>query len=330
MPPRAAPGWRAFSTTCTRRSTCARARGRGSDAGSPWRFTWNGLRALGVDEASLATFPGGVQAGHGGARGHPRRHGRAIIPEHWVGGLARPDLHAIAILFARDAAERERCVAEHRALRRSAATASRCSRRSISRPSPPFDYAHDHFGYRDRLSQPVIEGIGRRADAGLGRAAQGRASSSSAIPTRSARPADCRSPSPRAQRQLHGLPPPGRARRRVPRLPARARQDARGAGADRRQAHGPLAQRRAARPAPGQDDPALGADPQRNNDFNYKERGPARLRGAARLAHPAHEPARHGREHEPAPDDPPRRHLRPGTCRRARRTTASSAASPRS
>jgi hypothetical protein len=23
---------------------------------------------------------------------------------------------------------------------------------------PPFIYAHDHFGYRDRLSQPVIEG----------------------------------------------------------------------------------------------------------------------------------------------------------------------------
>jgi hypothetical protein len=27
-------------------------------------------------------------------------------PDNWVGGLARPDLHAIAILFARDAAER--------------------------------------------------------------------------------------------------------------------------------------------------------------------------------------------------------------------------------
>jgi hypothetical protein len=27
-------------------------------------------------------------------------------PDNWVGGLARPDLHAMAILFARDAAER--------------------------------------------------------------------------------------------------------------------------------------------------------------------------------------------------------------------------------
>ena len=29
-------------------------------------------------------------------------------PDHWVGGLASPNLHAIAILFARDVAERER------------------------------------------------------------------------------------------------------------------------------------------------------------------------------------------------------------------------------
>ena len=26
--------------------------------------------------------------------------------------------------------------------------------------TPPFDYAHDHFGYRDRLSQPIIDGSG--------------------------------------------------------------------------------------------------------------------------------------------------------------------------
>ena len=34
--------------------------------------------------------------------------------------------------------------------------------------TPPFNYAHDHFGFRDRLSQPVIEGIRRGTHAGLG------------------------------------------------------------------------------------------------------------------------------------------------------------------
>jgi hypothetical protein len=26
--------------------------------------------------------------------------------------------------------------------------------------TPPFNYAHDHFGFRDRLSQPMMEGSG--------------------------------------------------------------------------------------------------------------------------------------------------------------------------
>jgi hypothetical protein len=33
---------------------------------------------------------------------------------------------------------------------------------------PPFIYAHDHFGYRDRLSQPVIEGSGEVPTPGSG------------------------------------------------------------------------------------------------------------------------------------------------------------------
>ena len=37
-------------------------------------------------------------------------------PDEWVGGLASPALHAIAILFARDASERERVTREHQLL----------------------------------------------------------------------------------------------------------------------------------------------------------------------------------------------------------------------
>jgi hypothetical protein len=37
--------------------------------------------------------------------------------------------------------------------------------------------------------------------------------------------------------------------------------------------------------------------------------GPSRLRRAPGVAHAPHEPARHGREHEPAPPDPTRSHL---------------------
>ncbi|HKO22500.1 MAG TPA: peroxidase, partial [Candidatus Eisenbacteria bacterium] len=76
-------------------------------------FTWNGLRALGVDEASLATFPDEFQQGMA-ARAEILGTTGANHPDHWLGDLASPDLHAIAILFARDVAERERCKEEHR------------------------------------------------------------------------------------------------------------------------------------------------------------------------------------------------------------------------
>src|SRR5712671_3434124 len=78
-------------------------------------FTWNGLRALGVDATSLATFPEAFKQGMA-ARATILGDTGANHPDHWVGGLASADLHAITILFARDAAERERCQAEHQKL----------------------------------------------------------------------------------------------------------------------------------------------------------------------------------------------------------------------
>ena len=114
-------------------------------------FTWNGLRALGVDEASLATFPEEFKQGMA-ARAEILGDTGANHPDHWVGGLASPDLHAIVILFARDDAERERCVQEHQQYAVAVARASKLLSTLDLEATPPFDHAHDHFGYRDRLS----------------------------------------------------------------------------------------------------------------------------------------------------------------------------------
>ena len=78
-------------------------------------FTWNGLRALGVDEASLATFPEEFRQGMA-ARWQVLGDTGANHPDNWIGGLGGPQLHAIAILFARDAADRERSVRTHKTL----------------------------------------------------------------------------------------------------------------------------------------------------------------------------------------------------------------------
>src|SRR4051812_26357015 len=88
-----------------------RAGGAGGAFDSRWvtvAFTCNGLRALGVDDASLATFPDEFRQGMA-RRAAILGDTGANHPDHWVGGLASEDLHAIVILFARDVAERERC-----------------------------------------------------------------------------------------------------------------------------------------------------------------------------------------------------------------------------
>ena len=68
-------------------------------------FTCSGLRAFDLGEASLATFPEEFRQGMA-TRADMLGLTGANHPSHWVGGLASPDLHAIAILFARDVAER--------------------------------------------------------------------------------------------------------------------------------------------------------------------------------------------------------------------------------
>ena len=129
-------------------------------------FTWNGLRALGVDEGSLASFPEEFKQGMV-ARAEMLGDTGENHPDNWVGGLASADLHAIAILFARDAAERARCLTEHDKLVAQCEGVAALSALDLE-ATPPFDYAHDHFGYRDRLSQPVIEGTGEVPTPGTG------------------------------------------------------------------------------------------------------------------------------------------------------------------
>ena len=63
-------------------------------------FTWNGLRALGLDEASLASFPEEFKQGMA-ARAQMLGDTGVNAPDHWVGGLASPDLHAIVIQIGR-------------------------------------------------------------------------------------------------------------------------------------------------------------------------------------------------------------------------------------
>lgn len=245
------------------------------DASKRWitlAFTWNGLRALGVPEDSLATFPEEFREGMA-ARADILGDTGPNAPEHWVDGLAGDDIHAIAILFARDDDEHRRCVGEHDKL------VARCDGvRTVSyldlNAHPPFNYAHDHFGFRDRLSQPVMKGSDEEPTPGSGPALE-PGEFILGYP-------DEFSPSPE-------IPEPEALSRNGSYMAYRRLQEHVGAfrayladNAESPQEQELLAAKfmgrwRSGAPlvlAPDADDPELGADPMRNNDFNYKEMDP--------------------------------------------------------
>ena len=246
-----------------------------ADLESRWvtiAFTWNGLRALGVDEASLGTFPEEFRQGMA-ARAAILGDTGVNHPDNWVGRLANPDLHAIVILFARDVAERQRCVREHQ---KHAARFPSVELLSVLdlEATPPYEYAHDHFGYHDRLSQPVVKGTGDIPTPGSGDPLEpgefflGYPDEDCPAPLRPRPEVLVRNGSYLAFRQLqehvgrfrdflrmHG-DTPEEQELLAAKLMGRWRSGA------------PLVL------APDRDDPELGRDMQRNNDFNYKQMDP--------------------------------------------------------
>jgi Dyp-type peroxidase family len=248
--------------------------GAGASVDSRWvtvAFTWNGLRALGVDEASLDSFPEEFRQGMA-ARSEVLGDTGANHPNHWVAGLASTDLHGIVILFARDVVERERCVREHQQYAARFSGVEALSTLDLE-ATPPLEYAHDHFGYHDRLSQPVVEGTGEVPTPGSGAPLKAGefflGYPDEAGITQSLKPDVLgRNGSFLAYRRMqqhvgafrqflhqHGRTPEEQELIAA-KLMGRWRSGA------------PLVL------APQKDDPSLGADPQRNNDFNYAKMDP--------------------------------------------------------
>lgn len=235
-------------------------------------FTWTGLRALGVPDDALATFPAEFREGMA-ARASILGDTGGNAPEHWVGGLAGADLHAIAILFARTDEQCASSIAAHDEL-----LARTDGVRSLSHldlnATPPFNYAHDHFGFRDRLSQPVMKGSGEQPTPGSGDPLE---------------PGEFILGYPDENGPVADLPQPQVLSRNGSYLAYRRlyedvalfrdylRENADDAEGEELLAAKFMGRWRSGAPlvlAPDNDDPELGADPMRNNDFNYKDDDP--------------------------------------------------------
>jgi Dyp-type peroxidase family len=231
-------------------------------------FTWNGLRALGIAEASLMTFPEEFRQGMV-ARAEILGTTGKNHPDHWLGELANPALHAIVVLFARDIAERERCKQEHNRYLSQIGGVDVLSTLDLE-AIPPYDRgAHEHFGYRDRLSQPVIEGTGDEPTPGSGPPIKAGEFFLGYVDESGAQP---------------GLPQPEILSRNGSYLAYLRMEEHVGAFRDFLRQHGKTREEqelmaaklmgrwRSGAPlvlAPQKDDPALGADLQRTNNFDY-------------------------------------------------------------
>lgn len=235
-------------------------------------FTWNGLRALGVPDQSLATFPDEFREGMP-ARASILGDVGANAPQHWVGGLAGDDLHAIAILFSRTDEQCVRSLREHDAL-----LARTDGVRSLSfldlNATPPFNYAHDHFGFRDRLSQPVIKGSGEEPTPGSGPALE-PGEFILGYPDENGPVAD--PPQPELLSRNGSYMAYRRLKEHVAVFRDYLRERADTPADVELLAAKFMGRWRSGAPlvlTPTEDDPELGADPMRNNDFNYKEMDP--------------------------------------------------------
>ncbi len=140
--------------------------------------------------------------------------------------------------------------------------------------TPPFDHAHDHFGYRDRLSQPVIEGSGEIPTPGSG-APLKPGEFILGYPDESGRPYPM--PQPDILSRNGSYMAYRRMEEHVDRFRDFLRQHGQTPQEQEFMAAKLMGRWRSGAPlvlAPEKDDPALGRDPQRNNDFNYKEMDP--------------------------------------------------------
>jgi Dyp-type peroxidase family len=123
-------------------------------------FTFEGLKALGLSQRSLDSFPGAFRAG---------MRGRAPLvgdvgphaPEHWEGGLGGPDIHAMMWIRTDSDEGRE---AAMRIIRAEMDVHGGVEIRFVQDTKA---LAHEngigsegqHFGYADPISQPALEGM---------------------------------------------------------------------------------------------------------------------------------------------------------------------------
>ena len=197
-------------------------------------FTYEGLKALGLSQRSLDSFPEAFRVGMRGrasAVGDVGPH----APEHWEGGLGGPDIHAMAWIRTDSDEGREEAM---RIIRAEMEATGGVEIRFVQ---DTMALAHEngigsegeHFGFADPISQPPIEGADAPVVSRRRRAAAGwhvASAETGRVPARlrgRGRPrghAGARAARAAAERDVHGLPQALSGRRGVSALSGDGRE----------------------------------------------------------------------------------------------------------
>jgi Dyp-type peroxidase family len=279
---------------------------RPPDAWITVALTYQGLRALGVPQESLDSFAPEFRQGMA-ARAAELGDTGPNAPERWEQPLGGPDVHVVLSVLSPDAD-------------RLAAVAERARRAHEQVPGVQLIWRQDcyqlptgrtSFGFKDGIGQPAVEGNGRpgsdpgEAPIRAGEFILGYPDETGGLPPMPTPDVLGRNGTYVVFRKLHTRVA---AYRTYLREKAATREDEALLGAKmvgRWQSGAPLTI------SPDRDDPDLGADPQRNNDFRYGDdlRGFKCPAGAhARRANP-----RDSLEHEMGTDVRLHRMIRRGT-----------------
>jgi Dyp-type peroxidase family len=145
------------------RRMCKRVNARPEEHGTRFTvnigFTYEGLKALGLSQRSLDSFPEAFRVGMRGRASFVGDVG-PHAPEHWEGGLGGPDIHGMGWIRTDSAEGREQAT---RIVRAEMAATGGVEIRFVQ---DTMALAHEngigsegeHFGFADPISQPPIEG----------------------------------------------------------------------------------------------------------------------------------------------------------------------------
>jgi Dyp-type peroxidase family len=235
-------------------------------------LSFQGLMALGVPQASLDSFPEEFRAGMA-ARAAILGDDGESAPEHWDAPLGGGQLHVALILASRSAEELTTAITTAQQALRELPAVVVLSRIDVGiLPS-----GREHFGYRDGIDEPLIEGSGSPGYPGQGPAIKAGEFLLGYLDEQGELP-------PMPEPEVLGRNGTYLAFRKFHQQVADFRRFLAESGSteDERAlvAAKVLGRWPSGAPlmlAPEHDDPELGADPQRNNNFRYFDADPQGL-----------------------------------------------------